>query len=65
MTDDQMKSPVALRTSMEHGGWAGQIGRFFGRVIHREGRGVDTVRGEILPAAETMAANPWGPEFLD
>jgi hypothetical protein len=33
--------------------------------IHREGRGVEPVHGEILPAAETMAANPWGPEFLD
>jgi hypothetical protein len=41
-----------------------KIGRSFGRVIHREGRGVESVQGEILPA-ETLAANPWGPEFLD
>jgi hypothetical protein len=27
-----------------------KIGRFFGRLIHREGRGVELVRGEILPA---------------
>ena len=27
-----------------------KIGRFFGRIIHREGRGVELVRGEILPA---------------
>jgi hypothetical protein len=33
--------------------------------IHREGRGVEPVQGEILPAAETLLANPWGPEFLD
>jgi hypothetical protein len=42
-----------------------KIGRFFGWIIHRESRGVEPVRGEILPAAETLAPNPWGPEFLD
>jgi len=42
-----------------------KIGRFFGRVIHREGRGVEPVYGESLPAAETLVVNPWGPEFPD
>jgi hypothetical protein len=64
MTDDQMKSPVTPRTSMEHGGWAGQIGRCFGRVIHREGRGVESDQGEILPV-ESLAANPWETALLD
>ena len=42
-----------------------KIGRSFGRVIHREGRGVESVQGEILTAAETLVVNPWGPEFPD
>jgi hypothetical protein len=42
-----------------------KIGRFFGRVIHREGRGVQPIQGQVLPAAETLAPNPWGPGFLD
>jgi hypothetical protein len=42
-----------------------KVGRFFGRVIHHEGRGVQPIQGPVLPAAEIMAANPWGPEFLD
>jgi hypothetical protein len=33
-----------------------KIGRFFGRIIHREGRGVEPVQGEILPA-ETLVVN--------
>jgi hypothetical protein len=42
-----------------------KIGRFFGRLIHREGWGVGPVQGEILTDAKTLAANRWGPEFLD
>jgi hypothetical protein len=41
-----------------------KTGRSFGRIIHREGRGVEPVQGEILPA-KTLAANPWESEFLD
>jgi hypothetical protein len=41
-----------------------KIGRFFGRIIHREGRNVEPVHGEII-RPDILAANHREPEFFD
>jgi hypothetical protein len=40
-----------------------KTGRFFGRIIHRQGRGVEPVLGEILPA-ETLVVNTQNQKYF-